>query len=249
MGHWSRDKALLGIDTETTGVSVYEDRIVTCCVVDVQPDARPVMHRWVIDPGVDVPEAAAAIHGWTTERIRSHPDRREPAEALFEIGGMVALQVSHGVPLVLFNACYDLTLFEVECVRHQVPTLAERLGRKTWGPVVDGMVIDKQMSRRKGKRRLGDVCEHYKVMLPGAHDSSVDALAAVRLVPVLVEAYADKLAGLSPEQLHNHQVGWRRSQQADFRAWLQRKDPDADVSEIRPEWPVLPVPERAGVPS
>lgn len=245
--HWSRAKALCGMDTETTGVSVWTDRIVTAAVVDVQPQARPVMHRWVIDPGVDIPAEAAAIHGWTTDRIRSHPDAREPAEALFEIGGMVALNVRRGVPLVLFNAVYDLTLFEVECVRHQVPTLADRLGRKTWGPVIDGMVIDKAMSRRKGKRRLGDVCAFYGVALPGAHDSSVDALAACRLVPVLVERYADKLAGFTAEQLHNEQVAWRRAQQADFREWLLRQDSSKDVSDIRPEWPVLPVPTKAGV--
>jgi len=245
--HWSRTGALLGMDTETTGVSVWTDRIVTACLVDVQPQARPVMHRWVIDPGVEVPPEAAAIHGWDTDRIKAHPDVREPAEALFEIGAQVALSIRREVPLVLFNACYDITLFEVECLRHGVPTLAERLGKKTWGPVIDGMVIDKAMSRRRGKRRLGDVCAHYSVALPAAHDSAADALAAVRLVPAIVDRYADKLAGFTAEQLHNEQVKWRRSQQADFREWLLRQDKDRDVSDIRPEWPVLPMPADVAV--
>ena len=65
------DGPLLGFDTETTGVDVDNDRIVTAALV--RRDATGTHVRsWLIDPGVDIPEAAAAIHGVSTEHAREH---------------------------------------------------------------------------------------------------------------------------------------------------------------------------------
>ena len=76
MSSWSAGP-FLGFDTETTGVDVTTDRIVTAALV--HRDARGTTVRtWIIDPGVEIPAPATAIHGITTERARAPrgPPRR-----------------------------------------------------------------------------------------------------------------------------------------------------------------------------
>ena len=69
---------LAAFDTETTGVDVETDRIVSAAVV-VQdaPGTRPRVTRWLVNPGVPVPAGATAVHGLTDERLQR--DGRWPA--------------------------------------------------------------------------------------------------------------------------------------------------------------------------
>lgn len=62
---------LAAFDTETTGVDVETDRIVSAAVV-VQDAAgtRPRVSRWLVNPGVPVPAGATAVHGLTDEHLQ-----------------------------------------------------------------------------------------------------------------------------------------------------------------------------------
>lgn len=231
---------MMALDFESSGVDVFNDRIVTAAVVQVRPGARPRTGTWLIQPGIPVPTGASDIHGWTTEKIAAAPNAMDPAQALFEIGANLAYPLLHQIPLVLFNAPFDLTLFETECARHGVPTLAERLDGRPIAPVLDPMVIDKELSRRRGKRRLLDVCGHYQVLHGGAHDAAADALAALRLVPVMVEKYGGTLASSTPMQLHDLQVDWKADQAASFITYLRQQGRDA--SDVSGEWPLRRLP-------
>ncbi|NUQ88686.1 MAG: 3'-5' exonuclease, partial [Glycomyces artemisiae] len=51
---------LLGFDTETTGVSVEQDRIVQAALVTGTGSTT-----WLIDPGVTIPPGATRVHGIT----------------------------------------------------------------------------------------------------------------------------------------------------------------------------------------
>lgn len=232
---WWQTRAV-AFDVETGGVNVFEDRIVTAAVVHLTPGERPRTLAWVIDSGVPIPAEAAAIHGWTDEKVRAHPDVRTPEAALFEIAGQVALAMSVGAPLIGFNLAFDLSMLEAECRRHKVPTLAERLAPKGIRGVVDGFVIDRALDPyRKGKRTLPVTCEHYKVLHGGAHTADADALAAARLVPRLVERFPE-LAKMSLPQLFDAQIGWHRERQESFAAYLRKQGKDA--SDVNGEWPV-----------
>ena len=140
---------LLGFDTETTGVDVDHDRIVTAALV--RRDASGTRIRtWLIDPGVEIPAAASAIHGITTAHARAHG--APPAVALAEIAATVATALAAGTPVVAFNAAYDLSILDAELVRHGLATVPERLGRAT-SPVIDPLVLDRHEDRyRRGKR-------------------------------------------------------------------------------------------------
>lgn len=236
---------MVAFDCETTGVDVFADRIVTAAVVHVTPGERPRSLTWVIDPGCEIPTEASDIHGWTIDRVRAHPKVRQPAQAIYEIAGQVALAMSVGVPLVAFHAAFDLSLLEAECQRHGVDTLTKRLAPKGVRGVVDPFVIDRAKDPyRKGKRVLAAQCTHYGVMLPGAHSADVDALASVRLIGRLVAKYPE-LARMSLTKLHAEQVVWHRDRQESFANYLRRKgEPTDDVST---EWPLRSAPAREAV--
>ena len=60
---------MLGFDLETTGVNVFEDRIVTAALVAIWNEGtRQHTTNYIVDPGIDIPEAATAVHGYTRDR-------------------------------------------------------------------------------------------------------------------------------------------------------------------------------------
>lgn len=145
---------LVALDTETTGTNPLEARVVTAAVVHFAPGQRPTSIQWLIDPGMEIPAEAAAVHGWTTERVhreldgaeavRFHQGRRQPLTrdgALFEIAAQAATAIGAEVPLVVMNAAYDLTLLETELARNGIDTLSSRPAGIRG--VVDPMVIEK----------------------------------------------------------------------------------------------------------
>lgn len=117
---------LAAFDTETTGVDVETDRIVSAAVV-VQdaPGTRPRAVRWLVNPGVPVPAGATAIHGLTDEHLQRNG--RWPAPVMREIADELAEQAAMGRPLVVMNAPFDLTLLDREL---------RRRSRVLAGPVV-----------------------------------------------------------------------------------------------------------------
>lgn len=133
---------LKGFDTESTGIDVWNDRIVTTALVDLVPGQRPVVATELVNPGVDIPAEATEVHGITTAHAQAHG--RPPEQVLFEVTGQLALAMTRGVPIVAANAAYDFTLLEAENRRHGLPTLADRLPGGRYGPIVDVMVLDKQ---------------------------------------------------------------------------------------------------------
>lgn len=172
----------LSFDTETTGVDVEKDRIVTAAVVDIRPGQEPRTRTWLVNPGIDIPAGATAVHGITTEMARA--DGIHPSVALDEISLEIETALASGVPLVIMNASYDLTLLDRELLRYKLGGLGERLGGyDAIRPVLDPMVLDREVDKyRKGQRTLSALCQHYKVSIGNAHDASADAIASCRVL-------------------------------------------------------------------
>ncbi|MET7650996.1 MULTISPECIES: 3'-5' exonuclease [unclassified Streptomyces] len=230
---WYRE-LLVGFDLETTGTDPREARIVTGAVIEVR-DGQVLGHReWLADPGVEIPADAVAVHGISNERAAGEG---APADRVTDaIAEVLVGYWRTGVPVVAYNAAFDLTLLSAELRRHGLPSLSDRLGGVDPAPVVDPYTIDRSVDRyRRGKRNLEAVCGEYGVPLDSAHDASADALAAARLACAIAVRHP-KVAALGPAELHRRQIEWYAEWAADFQSFLRRKG-DADAV-VDGAWPV-----------
>ncbi|KPH99266.1 Exonuclease RNase T and DNA polymerase III [Actinobacteria bacterium OK074] len=251
---WHRE-LLVGFDLETTGTDPYEARIVTGAVIEVRDGERLGHREWLADPGVEIPADAVAVHGITNERAAA--EGGAPDRVADELADVLTGYWRAGVPVVAYNAAFDLTLLGAELRRHGLPSLRDRLtgqdvgpdagqdtgqdtGQEPGGPVpspvIDPYTIDREVDRyRRGKRNLEAVCAEYGVALESAHDASADALAAARLA-IAIAGRHPKVAALGPAELHRRQIEWYAAWAADFQAFLRRKGtPDAVVDGT---WPL-----------
>ncbi|MFJ8309440.1 MULTISPECIES: 3'-5' exonuclease [unclassified Streptomyces] len=230
---------LAAFDTETTGVDVEEDRIVSAAlVVQDGPGARPRATRWLVNPGVPVPAGATAVHGLTDEHLQLNG--RWPSPVMEEIAKGLAEQCAARRPLVIMNAPFDLTLLDRELRRHRAACLDHYLDGDPLR-VLDPRVLDKHLDRyRKGRRTLTDLCAHYGVTLEGAHDAAADALAALEVVRAVGRRFAARLERLSPTELHTLQATWHAAQARGLQAWFARQGTPELVDTAWPLRPELP---------
>lgn len=158
-----------------------------------------------------------------------------------EIALAVADATRNNIPLIIYNAPYDLSVLDAELRRHGHPPLEELAGRPV-APVIDPLCIDRAVDRyRRGKRTLTAACEHYKVNLDGAHDAAFDAIAAARLAWRLATVYP-QVGGVDVMELHEQQVGWYAEWAAHFAEYLASQ---GKAETIDPQWPI----RRAVVPA
>ena len=223
---WAANLAVF--DTETTGIDTAEARIVSATIALIGP-AGEVSERydWLLDPGVVIPDAAARVHGITTDVARA--SGIAAAVGVQQIVAQLLEMIERGFPVVAYNAPYDLTLLQAEARRHGVAL------PDTLSPVIDPLILDKQLDRyRKGKRTLEAVAAHHGVELGTAHDAGDDAIAAGRVLQVLARKYADVIPD-DLEALHAAQVGWAAAQAASFQDYMRRQRDPNFVADGR--WP------------
>lgn len=232
--------ALAGFDLETTGPDPEAARIVTAAVVTRGGGREPDTAVWLVNPGIDIPAEAAEIHGITTEIARERGV--DPATAIGEIADRLAAIAAEDVPLVIYNAPFDLTVLDREMRRHGfpgafVPDLCTRV------TVVDPYVLDKHADRfRKGKRTLTACCEHYGVKLDGAHDSAADAVGAMRAAWKIAVTFPE-IGAMQPDELHELQVKAKAEQSASFQDYLRRQGKDEVIDG---SWPWIPAADLGG---
>ena len=231
------EQTMVGFDTETTGVGTSRDRIVTAALI-TRTGADVSTRTWLIDPGIEIPEAATAVHGISTQRARA--EGVAPAGALEEIAAALAEALNAGHPVVAYNAQFDLTILENELARHGLPSLVSRLTAGRIRPVVDPYVLDRHLDRyRKGSRKLIDLCTLYAVTVEAdaLHSADADVLATLDLVQALARAYPS-LATVELDSLHDQQVEAYRTWATGFAAWLKSRGRTEDLPD--PRWPLVP---------
>lgn len=209
-------KRLAAFDLETTGLDLRHSRIVTACVAVLDQNGEPVeIHEWLVNPGIEIPQAASDVHGITTQMaIDSGVD---PAAAVPEIIAKLH-ELSTQMPLVAFNASYDFSILYHEAIRVGAQPIDPK-------PVIDPLVLDRQcMKYRKGKRTLSVLCPDYGVALENAHNSTADAIAAGRLARAQAAKFED--LAVPADQLHASQVVWADEQALDFEKFLKQNRPD-----------------------
>lgn len=260
---------MCALDTETTGVNIESDRVVSAAVIRVSRDgAKP--KTWLADPGIEIPEGATAVHGISTEHARAHG--QQPKDVIEDVLYHLGEAITAGVPIVGHNVAYDLSIIDREARRHLGCGLEDALPRTKRMRVIDTSVLDKHVLPRRrrpsptqGPRQLITVAQVYSLGWDeaAAHGSEYDALMAARVayrIGSLVEMprqqrprfelghfqQFDQLRGLGVDDLHDRQVVWAREQAEGLRSYFMGRGEHEAAASVRTEWPLIPAAEAEG---
>lgn len=223
MSHFDASR-MLSFDLETTSANPLEARIVTSALVRIEGSSM-TQQEMLADPGVEIPEAAAQIHGITTEKAQA--EGRPHEEVLAETVEGITAAWDAGLTLVVYNAPYDLTVLR-QLTGDFVIT----------GPVYDPYTVDNVKDRyRKGRRTLTDVAAHYGVALDNAHEATSDAIAAARIAWKQVNSLFPELKEMTTDELMEFQaVGFYELQDGRRKYWQSQ---GKDVTDVNTSWPML----------
>jgi DNA polymerase-3 subunit epsilon len=227
MSHWI--DRLVVFDTETTGLDTRQARIVTAYVGIIDAEGVPTeAHEWLANPGIPIPDQAAAVHGVTTEIAQR--DGRVASEVVDEIGGTLQGYLAEGIPVVAYNAAYDFSILHHEALRYGLSPLVDPK------PIIDPLVIDRAVDKfRKGKRTLAMAAAHYMVPLDDSHTADQDAIAAGRVAQAIVRS-DQGLADKDPLWLHEQQKVWSGEWAASYQKFRQSQGESG--FRASGEWPV-----------
>lgn len=217
---------ILVFDTETTGVETDTDRIVQLfiAVCDGQGNFLETW-EWVINPGVEVPEEASNVHGFTTEILEEQG--RDPEESLREAWNVF---IEHNdLTWIAYNLSFDLSILDAEISRHlRVFGFGDDVARdlKLFDPYLVDRVKDKY---RKGSRKLENLAEHYGVPFDpeAAHKADYDVLVTAKVAVAVARKY-----GVPSNQ---EQSEMYRKWATGLEEYFRKTDPDATVNK---GWPL-----------
>ena len=210
-------EGFIAFDTETTGVDVSFDRIVTAAAVVFRDGAEVDSREWLIKVDIEIPEAASAVHGVTTEM--SQTQGQDQVNALTEMRDFL---VGQQLPVVCFNSQFDRAILEANLLRVGIGGLESV-------PDICPYVIDKQMDKYvkgKAQRRLQPTVARYGLELH--EDDWHGALADSRITGLLLLAQEQRYPHLfttDPGELSEAVALWREEQDASFKAWLASQPP------------------------
>lgn len=161
-------------DTETTGLSSADDRVVEIgCVelIDHIPTGK-TFHVY-INPQRDMPKAAENIHGLSSEFLKNKPTfRRIVKRFLAFIGDST---------LVAHNADFDVRMINAELARLDLPPLSNE--------IVDTLPLARTV-KPGGKHNLDALCRHFKI-----DNSKREKHGALLDTELLAEVYLELRGG------------------------------------------------------
>lgn len=213
---------IVTFDTETTGVDTENDRILTCFMRAKDGDKVVFEQNWIIDPGVEVPDGAAEVHGMTTEWIREH-GRKDVAEAIIEIGNQLETFAHRGYVVCGFNHSFDLATLHAE-LRRASPNL---FGLSLDGTVryLDPCIFSRCLDKyKKGGHQLITVAKRNGIEIEEdrLHAADYDVEVTEKLVPIMLnrawKELLDLRKGLTPDEFVSKLQEWQADEK---RKWAE----------------------------
>ena len=178
------------VDTETTGLDAWSDRIVSLGAVCAHGTRmfRSRMIDSLVQPGIPIPALSTTFHGITDEMVAG-ADPFPEVWADFERMARNRVIVGHNIP-------FDLTIMRQECERH---------GRPWEQPVfIDTLRLASLLNPTLKDFELETLASIYQVDLHGRHTALGDAMVTAelffRMVPRLQQQGFSTLCDL----LHFH---------------------------------------------
>ena len=170
------------LDTETTGFSHHQDRLVEFAAARFDPQNGDLLKdrlHLLINPKISISAEISRIHGITDERIKDSPSFSEIAD---QILGFVADSI-----LVIQNASFDMRFLNAEL---------ERANKTTLDKVIARVICTRKMSNlvMPGKpASLDKLCDLFKVdrSKRTQHGALIDCELLAKVYPHLARMAAD----------------------------------------------------------
>lgn len=201
-------KPICFFDLETTGTNVARDRIVEISILKVFPNGNKESRTWLVNPEMEIPAVAEAIHGISNEKVADEPTFKELSR---EIYGMIK----------------DSDLGGFNSDRFDIPLLAEELLRADVDfDMKNTMSVDVQtIFHKMEKRTLGAAYKFYcDKDLSNAHSAEADTLATYEVLLSQIKRYPD--LGNNVKELAEFS---RRNQMADLAGFIILDEDNQEV--------------------
>jgi DNA polymerase-3 subunit epsilon/CBS domain-containing protein len=160
------------LDTETTGLDSRSARLLQVGAVKVEGTVIRYAERFdrLVNPGVPIPKANAAVHGITDERVRDAPPFRAIAADLASFIGS-GIVVGHTIT-------YDLEILRRE---HELAGL-------TWRPwrALDIRFLARLAAPTLAHHNLDRLCDWLEIEVDGRHTAIGDAEATAKVFVALI---------------------------------------------------------------
>lgn len=201
-------KPLCFFDLETTGTNVVKDRIVEISILKVFPNGNKESKTWLVNPEMEIPQEAAAIHGITDEKVRNEPTFKELARDVYNM--------IRDSDLAGFNSDrFDIPLLAEEMLRAEVDFDLGNMNS------VDVQTIFHKMEKRTLEAAYKFYCDKD---LTNAHSASADTQATYEVLLSQIQRYPElennvkKLSEFS-----------RRKQNVDFAGFIARNEEGDEI--------------------
>lgn len=151
--------AFVFFDTETTGFSPANDRIIELAAVKMLDGRIVETKSWLIDPKRKIPYGAQRVHGITPEMVKDAPtfDRVYPEFSAF----------IEGAVLVAHNAPFDLRFMRAEMDRNGF--------QPPMNPVLDSLKLFRNWYPDLPSHSLETVVTEERIRAPVFHRATDDA--------------------------------------------------------------------------
>lgn len=169
------NKPIVFFDLETTGINIATDRIVEISMLKVNPDGSEERFTQRVNPEIEIPKQASAVHGITNEMVLNEPKFNEIANKVRDF--------IKGADLAGFNSN-----------RFDIPILAEEMLRAEIDFSMKGRVsVDVQtIFHKKEQRTLAAALQFYcDKELENAHSAEADTEATYEILKAQIERYND----------------------------------------------------------
>lgn len=139
-------RPIITFDTETTGVSTTDDRIIQIAAIKKFPDGKVEEKNYLINPTVKISPEATEVHGITDETVKDAPTFKQLASAMgkwfngADISGFNTDSFDCNIMLSEMERC-DLTFLDWDCnfvdvmklYRHFYPNTQEAIYERFFG--------------------------------------------------------------------------------------------------------------------
>lgn len=168
-------RPLAFLDLETTGIKVATDRIVEICILRIEPDGKTTLKTQRLNPEMEIPWEATAIHGITNADVKDCPTFGKVARELADL--------LDSCDLAGYNSNhFDIPLLVEEFLRAEIDF--DLRGRR----LVDVQNIFHRMEPRNLSAAFKFYCQKE---LANAHSAEADTLATYEILKAQLDKYRE----------------------------------------------------------